>query len=248
MTYKSILLQSFRDVKKTEHKRIISDALNVIKENPELGVIKITQSIDSMSYFFLNHLEKDFIGYKNTYSFYKGFRSVFRGMNIHYYNKKCVYRRGRGAPFTLIDFLNGKINCGKPIGYPRGVNKNEIIRGIEKSLRGVNKVTSGNINSFELGKKLASFFTELLIPSSYALSEKAKKRIGLGSAIGIVVGVMLIAVGFMFTPTAGIGIPVIAGGCALIAAGLGWNIGEKIHQKVKKRRQRNRNPDGGGGN
>jgi len=234
MTYKSILLQSSKEVKKREHKEIISEALLVIKKNPALGNIKIDQAINSVSFFFLNHLEKDFIAYPNAYSFYKGFRSVFRGMNIHNYNKKCVYRRGRGGPFTLIDFLNGNINCGVPRGYPRGVNKYKVIEEIDNSLGMLKKISSNKIDSYSAGKSIATIFSNLLIPNAHALSKKAKTGLGIGSMVAIVVGVTLIAVGFLFTPTAGIGIPVIAGGAALLSAGLGYQVGDSIHTRVKK--------------
>lgn len=241
MTYQSILQQSLRDATKRKHKKVLSNALQTIKKHPEIGKIKITQAIDSMSYFFLNHQEKDFIGYNNAYSFYKGFRSVYRGMNIHYYNKKCVYHRGRGTPFTLIDFLNGKINCGMPIGYPRGVNKYEVIRELDKGFSNLNKIAANKVDLFEAGKKMASLLSNLLVPNAYALSAKVKKGISIGLGIAAVIGVGAIFAGVMFSPLAIIGIPVIAGGAILCASFLGWEIGTSIHKRVKKRRNRNNN-------
>jgi hypothetical protein len=238
-TYKIILEDSLKLVKKRKHKKVILDALKKIRKNPQIGKIKLSDSINGMSYFFLNHLEKDFIGYKNVYSFYKGFRSVYRGMNIHHYNKKCVYRRGRGAPFNLIDYLNRKINCGMPKNYPRGISKYQVIEQLEKGFIKFNKVSAHKPNLFEAGKSFAYFLQGLLIPNAYGLSNKTKSGISIGLGIAAVVGIAAITVGVMFSPLAVIGIPLIAGGALAITGFLGWEIGTAIYKRIKKSRRGN---------
>jgi len=254
MNYKQILLQGLKEAKMKKDRDLIKKALRVIEKKPEIGNIKATSAINNMSFFFLNHLEKDFIGHPNTFEFYQGFRSIFRGNSISRYNKKCVYRMSRGKAFTLIDFLDGKINCGRPKGYPRKLTKYEIIRQIENSITTLKKVAmTENQEIYSLGKKVAQGFLNLLIPNSYAVTydeltaqrdklkslkkkRKGKKYKFVGPAMAI--GAMLIVGGFFFSPVAGIGIPMIVIGVGLVGTSIGLYISQKgLNKKIKKEKQ-----------
>lgn len=234
LTYKRVLEIGLSEATTQRERNEFKKGLSAIEKNPALGSVSVGESIDTMAYFFLNHLEKDFIAFPKSYQFYKGFRSVFRGQKFNFYNAKCVYNRSNAVPFNLMDFINGKYPCAAPKNYPRNITKYKIIEGIEKGLTDLDKKVT--INFYETGKSLGEIFMGFFIPSAHAISSKGR---GIASISLIAGGVIVIFVGVAFTPLAAIGIPIIALGCASVIAGLGMS-GWAISDKIKKKRNRPR--------
>lgn len=232
LTYKNVLEIGLQEAKSNKERNEFRKGLAVIEKNPALGAVSVGDSINSMAYFFLNNLEKDFIAYPKSYSFYKGFRSVFRGQKFQYYNAKCVYNRSNAIPFNMLDFINGKFPCAAPINYPKGVTKYKIIEGIEKGLTDLDKKVS--INFYQSGKSFGKMVMSFFISDAYGISPAGKT---LASTILVASGVIVIILGVAVTPIAAIGIPVIALGIAAIVAGIGMG-GWAISDKIKKKRNR----------
>jgi len=232
ITYKRVLEIGLQEAKTERERSDFKKGLAFLEKNPALGAVSVGESLDNMAYFFISNLEKDFIAFPRSYSFYKGFRSVFRGQKFNQYNAKCVYNRSNAVPFNLTDFLNGKFPCSAPKVYPRGMSNYKIISGIEKSLVDLEKKVT--VNYYEKGKSLGQIVMSFLISDAFALKEGMK---ALASTILIGSGALVILLGIMVTPIAGIGIPVIALGCGAIAAGIGmggWALSDKIKKKKKK--------------
>jgi hypothetical protein len=232
ITYKKTLEIGLQEATTDKERNEFKKGLAVLEKNPALGSVSVGESIDSMAYFFLNNLEKDFIAFPKSYEFYKGFRSVFRGQKFNQYNAKCVYNRSNTVPFNMADFINGKFPCSAPKNYPRGVSKYKIIEGIEKGLKDLDKKVT--INYFETGKSIGQFIMGFLISDAYAIKPGMK---GLASTLLIAGGVIIIVLGIAVTPIAAIGIPVIALGCGAIVAGIGMG-GWALSDKIKKKRDR----------
>lgn len=229
LTYKNILEIGFQEASTEKERGEFKKGLAVLEKNPTLGNVSVGESIDTMAYFFLNNLEKDFIAFPKSYSFYKGFRSVFRGQKFQYYNAKCVYNRSNAVAFNTLDFINGKFPCAAPKNYPKKLPKYQIMEGIEKGLTDLERRVS--INFYDAGKSFGEIVMSFLIPDAYAISEKGR---GIASIALVASGVLVIFVGVMFTPLAAIGIPIIALGIAAVVAGIGmggWALGEKIKKK-----------------
>jgi len=232
ITYKKTLEIGLQEATTDKERNEFKKGLAVLEKNPALGSVSVGESIDSMAYFFLNNLEKDFIAFPKSYQFYKGFHSVFRGQKFNYYNAKCVYNRSNTVPFNMADFINGKFPCAAPKNYPRGISKFKIIEGIEKGLGDLDKKVT--INYYENGKSVGQFIMGLLISDAYAIKPGMK---GLSSSVLIAGGVIIIILGIAVTPIAAIGIPVIALGCVALAAGIGMG-GWALSDKIKKKRDR----------
>lgn len=232
LTYKNVLEIGLQAASTEKERSEFKKGLAVLEKNPALGNVSVAESIDSMAYFFLNNLEKDFIAFPKSYAFYKGFRSVFRGQKFQHYNTKCVYNRNNAIPFNMLDFINGKYPCAAPKNYPKKTPKYQIMEGVEKALTDLDKKVSDNF--YETGKSFGEIVMSFLIPDAYGISEKGKN---LASYLLIASGVLVIVLGVAFTPIAAIGIPVIALGIGAVVAGIGMG-GWALSDKIKKKRNR----------
>lgn len=232
ITFKKTLEIGLQAATTEKERNDFKKGLASLEKNPALGAVSIGESIDTMAYFFLNNLEKDFIAFPKSYQFYKGFRSVFRGQKFNYYNAKCVYNRSNAVPFNLMDFINGKYPCAAPKNYPKHLSKYKIIEGIEKGLTDLDKKVT--INFYESGKSVGEIFLGFFIPNAHAITSTGK---GIASVVLIAGGIVIVFAGVVFTPLAAIGIPIIALGCASVIAGLGMT-GWSISDKIKKKRSR----------
>jgi hypothetical protein len=233
LTYKRILEIGLNEAKSEMERNEFRKGLAILGKNPALGATSVSESINSMAYFFLNNLEKDFIGYSRSYEIYKGFRDVFRGQKFQYYNTKCVYNRSNSVPFNMLDFLNGKFPCGSPKNYPRGVSKHQVIESIEKSLEQLEK-RRVTINYYETGKSFGQIALSFFFPEANA---KMKSSTASGVAIGLIaLGAVSIMVGVFATPIAAIGIPILALGCVSLAVGIGMLTGYSVRDKIMKKR------------
>ncbi len=229
LNYKQILERALQNTSDESERLTLREGLKVIDKQPEIGKIVLSNSLDIMSYFFLNNLEKDFAAFPKTFAFYKGLKRVFRGEKMSQYNQKCVYRRTNNFPFTLLDYLNGKFNCRPPVNYPVGLRKDKIIEGIEKSFQGIDKI--GQVDFFKAGEVFGETVLNFIFPTANAFSKQGKT---IASILLIGIGLAVVCTGVMFTPLAAIGIPIIALGCASVVAGLamgGWAIGDRIKMK-----------------
>ncbi|MFI5390242.1 MAG: hypothetical protein ACHQYQ_02690 [Bacteriovoracales bacterium] len=233
LTYKRVLEIALNEAKSEKERNEFRKGMAILEKNPALGATSVSESVNSLAYFFLNNLEKDFIGYPRSYEFYKGFRDVFRGQKFQYYNAKCVYTRSNATPFNMLDFLNGKFPCGSPINYPRGVSKHKVIEGIEKSLEQLEK-RRVTINYYETGKSFGQIALSFFFPEAYAKMDSGKAS---GIAIGLLaLGVVSIMVGVFATPIAAIGIPILALGCVSLAVGIGMITGYSVKDRIMKKR------------
>jgi hypothetical protein len=234
LTYKRILEIGLNEAKSEKERNEIRKGLAILGKNPALGATQVSESINSMAYFFLNNLEKDFIGYSRSYDIYKGFRDVFRGQKFQYYNAKCVYTRSNAVPFNMLDFLNGKFPCGMPKNYPKGVNKYQVIESIERGLGQLEKRVT--INYYETGKSFGQIALSFFFPEANA---KMKSGTASGIAIGLMaLGVVSLMVGVFATPIAAIGIPILALGCLSLAVGIGMLTGYSIKDRIQKKRNK----------
>lgn len=206
LSVKELLSQGAMKSKNKAQKNLINKALAKLKKDPSLGNVQIGQSLDSAAFFFLTHTEKDFIQHELVYTFYLGFKSVFRGLRLASFNKKCVYRSTNSNPFSLVSYLNGKNDCAKPTGYPRNFSSDKVIRTLEKALRANSRVLK--ISGFKapnykaMGEKIASTLLGLVFPDANAQPENLYgiSFLMLAGLAAVIAGTVIAATGVGLVP------------------------------------------------